>query len=199
MDAVGSLDLYTRTKSINRSFADAVGSFDRYFRSKSIFRIFLESLGALDAYTYHIYPYYLKLGGILTKVSSTSLAGYSLPNVVAADWGWTNSFVKIAKPYKSSFDFQQIKPTTIALQLTCSNIDALITALTSSSAFNYSTNHRNYITIVLTATKADGRTCTFQFNNARLETLQLIKLTEKLGESEWLVVWSATSCTEVSS
>jgi hypothetical protein len=217
-DAVGALDLYKRVKSINRSLADSVGmvdsyvrnksivrsiadtvhAHDNYVRSKSIHRIISDLIGVLDNYTYKYYPYYLKLGAVLTNLTTVTFIDQNggeteIENVKEIRWGDLNPFLKIDIPYAPVPKFQQIIPVKVVVTIICLNVDQLISALVNSGAYDFNTMHRQTLnSLTIAASNIKGDIITFKFNNIQLEILTITGLTEKVGECQWLVRFHCT-------
>jgi hypothetical protein len=127
---------------------------------------------------------------ILTNVTSVAFYNYSpsLTGVKEIEWEMSDAWLKIAVPYNPAYVHQQIKPTAVTIKMTCLNYELLKQVLSSSNAYNFTSNLRTILPYIIAyASETDGTAKYITFNNVHVETIKVNKLTEKLGEAEIVV------------
>lgn len=131
--------------------------------------------------------------GVLSNVTNISLfkspTEYIITNVKEVSHKDDNPYVNINIPYGPLL-YQQILPSTIFLKALCLNYQSLITALTDSGAYNFTTMKRTEMDYLLVYTKTDtGTEKKYKFEYPHIETLAIDKLTERIGETVFIVTF----------
>jgi hypothetical protein len=126
---------------------------------------------------------------ILTNITKFSifnldLEEFDITGVKMIEWKDSDPWKKIPIPYGPLVQ-QQIIPSTVTVKITCYDYESLTVALSDSGAYDFETMLRTIMPYCqATAVEDDGTVVTFQFNNIHIETLEVNKLTEKIGEAE---------------